>query len=403
MVDLGRQGENAATEVIFDYRAWRDEYGEGEPSLIHKRSTDADPYPVDVSYGENYVVWTVSTADTEVIGDGECELVYTVDGTVVKSRQWATKVKRSLFKVQDPQDPWRDWLEKTTVKIAELVRSARAQIDDLRGLFDQCLGEWGEEFQESQESRTQQFNEAQETRTSAFSASEETRKTTFEAAESQRRAQYDSNMGIWASAVQESVSTAHRAANDAMDAADHANDTADEVKQRADNGEFNGKDLALRFVPKSIADMNLIKDPVEGDMALISTGNQEDEDDGKLFIYNGLEWVYKADFSGKTGVGIASLVQTQISTADEGVNLWAATLTNGTRFTFQVKNGSKGSKGDTPQRGVDYWTESDINGILDYIHETVDQRVGKEYQVMDKSEYDALTEYEVNKLYMVRW
>lgn len=68
--------------------------------------------------------------------------------------------------------------------------------------------------------------------------------------------------------------------------------------------------------------------------------------------------------SGGTGTGIASVTQTTTSTADGGVNIITVTLSDGTTSTFRVRNGSKGS---TPVKGTDYWTEEDKAEIKSYI------------------------------------
>ena len=68
---------------------------------------------------------------------------------------------------------------------------------------------------------------------------------------------------------------------------------------------------------------------------------------------------------GSDGVGIKSVSQTTTSTADDGNNVITVTLTNGTKSTFKVQNGSQGSTGatgadgKTPVKGTDYWTEAD--------------------------------------------
>lgn len=54
---------------------------------------------------------------------------------------------------------------------------------------------------------------------------------------------------------------------------------------------------------------------------------------------------------GETGVGVASIQQTHKSTADGGLNVWQATLTDGTQSAFTVVNGSKGSQGVPGERG----------------------------------------------------
>ena len=62
---------------------------------------------------------------------------------------------------------------------------------------------------------------------------------------------------------------------------------------------------------------------------------------------------------GTDGVGIKSVAQTTTSNADDGNNVITVTLTNGTKSTFKVQNGSKGNAGKTPAKGTDYWTEAD--------------------------------------------
>lgn len=67
------------------------------------------------------------------------------------------------------------------------------------------------------------------------------------------------------------------------------------------------------------------------------------------------------------GVSIQSIVQTVTSTEDKGTNTITITNTDGTTSSFNILNGSKGSKGDkgdTPVKGVDYFTENDIQEIV---------------------------------------
>lgn len=74
---------------------------------------------------------------------------------------------------------------------------------------------------------------------------------------------------------------------------------------------------------------------------------------------------------GEPGVGVSSIEQTSTSHEDEGINVITATLTNGNTSTFNVTNGSKGSKGDTgysptvttsKQGKVTTITITDLNG-----------------------------------------
>lgn len=91
---------------------------------------------------------------------------------------------------------------------------------------------------------------------------------------------------------------------------------------------------------------------------------------------------------GTNGVGIDSVTQTTTSYDDDGNNVITVTLTNGTKSTFKVQNGSKGSPGangkdgvngkdgtngkdgadgHTPVKGTDYWTPTDKTEIVNAV------------------------------------
>ena len=83
---------------------------------------------------------------------------------------------------------------------------------------------------------------------------------------------------------------------------------------------------------------------------------------------------------GKDGVGIASLEQTTTSSVDGGSNVWTATLTDGSKKTFTVKNGSKGSPGEggsTSKYAQPEWgAEIGLVDILPETEFTVDEAMG---------------------------
>ena len=75
--------------------------------------------------------------------------------------------------------------------------------------------------------------------------------------------------------------------------------------------------------------------------------------------------------SGVSGIGIKNIEQTVTSTEDEGTNVITITKTDNSVSVFTVQNGSKGSKGDSPVRGTDYWTEADKAEIKSYVDEAI--------------------------------
>lgn len=68
------------------------------------------------------------------------------------------------------------------------------------------------------------------------------------------------------------------------------------------------------------------------------------------------------------GVSVTSITQTMSSSADGGTNVITAILSDGTISTFNIKNGSKGS---SPVRGTDYWTDADKAEIKSYVDEAI--------------------------------
>ena len=116
---------------------------------------------------------------------------------------------------------------------------------------------------------------------------------------------------------------------------------------------------------------------------------------------------------GKDGVGIESVTQNTTSTEDGGTNIITVTLTNGTKTTFQVLNGSKGSQGEagsqgpqgeagpqgpqgetgadgyTPQKGTDYFTEADKQELVEQVIEKlpIEQEVNESENPAVRNEF----------------
>lgn len=87
---------------------------------------------------------------------------------------------------------------------------------------------------------------------------------------------------------------------------------------------------------------------------------------------------------GQSGAGIASI--TYKGTDANGGNIYTISLTNGSSYDFTAPKGSSGAKGDkgdkgdtgakgadgyTPVRGTDYWTASDIAEIKSYVDDAI--------------------------------
>lgn len=134
---LGRQGENFATQVIFDLSGWVAGYGDGTPELIHQRVVDEKPYPVPVERVGDTLIWTVSNLDTEVVSangrNGRCELRYYVGETLVKSRIWLTCVSKAMGTPSETRPPESDkgWVDKVLEASAVAQEAAKRSEDAL--------------------------------------------------------------------------------------------------------------------------------------------------------------------------------------------------------------------------------------------------------------------------------
>lgn len=89
-------------------------------------------------------------------------------------------------------------------------------------------------------------------------------------------------------------------------------------------------------------------------------------------------------------VVIDKIEQTVTSAEDGGVNVFTVTLTDGDVSIFEVRNGTQGNKGDkgekgedgyTPQKGIDYWTASDVAEIRSYVDDVIQTAVLDSWEV----------------------
>ena len=139
-LSLGRRGENAVRQVIFDYSGWKAAYGSGVVTLLVKRSTDTAAYPVSLTYDGDTAIWTVSATDTDKVGNGVAEFKYTVDEQIAKSALFGINVQQDLgAPTTDPPDPYETWLdeledlEAATLQNAQDAHAAQTAAETAQG------------------------------------------------------------------------------------------------------------------------------------------------------------------------------------------------------------------------------------------------------------------------------
>ena len=125
-VNLGREGENLARQIVFDVAEWQRVYGPGTVQLVAKRAGEQAIYPVAVTMKDRFACWTVTNADTAKKGRGYCELQYYSGDTLVKSETWLTFVADALGEpTADPPEPFEGWVEQVLAAGTEAAESAR--------------------------------------------------------------------------------------------------------------------------------------------------------------------------------------------------------------------------------------------------------------------------------------
>lgn len=120
---IGRLGENLATRVSFNIAEWISIFGEGMVSLLVKRPSDNEPYPVDLNVQNDLALWTVQSSDVSEIGIGQAELVYSVGETVVKSKIYALEIQKALEGSADIPEPYENYVQ-TIIRYGSMAKES---------------------------------------------------------------------------------------------------------------------------------------------------------------------------------------------------------------------------------------------------------------------------------------
>ena len=133
ILQLGRVGENNANSITFDFSDWQSEFGEGTVSLVCKRPTDAEGYPVSLTVSGTEATWLVSSTDVAYEGLGQAQISYTVNGVIKKSVIYMTRTCPSIEPVSStPPDPYASWLDQM-IEAKEDAEAARDEAVEVAG------------------------------------------------------------------------------------------------------------------------------------------------------------------------------------------------------------------------------------------------------------------------------
>lgn len=256
-VTLGIRGENEVTEVRFDYSDWLSEFGNGVVMLLVKRSEDASPYPVALTYDGNVAVWTVTETDTAYNGKGQAEWLYYIGEQLAKSLVVKTYVVKDIGVELTPPDPYETWLDtltelaaqtqtnaETAVEAKDDAVSAKESAETAEGNAEQSAQSAQESAESAQASATQASGSAQTASTKASEAS-----------------QSASSASASATSASGSASSASSSASSASASATQANgyaNTAKSYKEQADGILEQCQSILNQIIAMDIPDIYVV-------------------------------------------------------------------------------------------------------------------------------------------------
>lgn len=131
-IKLGHTGENEAVRVAFSLLPFKEAFPGGAPALLVRRKGDAEACPVTLTVEGDTAYWTVTSADTEKAGFGQCELQWYVGQTLAKSDKFDFLVAQALEAGAEPPDApskrWFDAIQDQIGDLSELTTKAKENL-----------------------------------------------------------------------------------------------------------------------------------------------------------------------------------------------------------------------------------------------------------------------------------
>ncbi len=109
---LGHQGENNVTEARFSVGLYKKQLPGCAFVLTHRRPGEASPSPVLTELNENELIWPITGSDTALCGQGLCQVNVTLNGRLMKSRLFDTRVLPALDPPGPAPAPWQSWVDQ---------------------------------------------------------------------------------------------------------------------------------------------------------------------------------------------------------------------------------------------------------------------------------------------------
>ena len=143
-IPLGRTGENEAARIAFTLAPFEEVFPGGTPALLVKRKGDSAAYPVTLTVEGLTAYWTVTSADTDKAGFGQCELQWHIGDTLAKSNKFDFIVVPALEAGAEPPDePSKRWFDAIQAQIGDLSKLTTKAKDNLVAAINEAARSGG--------------------------------------------------------------------------------------------------------------------------------------------------------------------------------------------------------------------------------------------------------------------
>ena len=143
-IPLGRTGENEAARIAFTLAPFEEVFPGGTPALLVKRKGDSAAYPVTLTVEGLTAYWTVTSADTDKSGFGQCELQWHLGDTLAKSNKFDFIVVPALEAGTEPPDePSKRWFDAIQAQIGDLSKLTTKAKDNLVAAINEAARSGG--------------------------------------------------------------------------------------------------------------------------------------------------------------------------------------------------------------------------------------------------------------------